>query len=130
METALNSEIDTEKPCAPGGPITEDPTRSTDSAVRPKSGATTEGQILLDALKSFAASFSNSPNGPQMAEQLPENSDQDHQDAGLSSQCILTSAIPDSGTHAVTLWETMQHCTVLHSEPQRESEGPPLYSAA
>ena len=82
MGTALDAEIYTEKPCAPGGPIAEDPTRSMDSAVRPKSGATTEGQILLDALKSFAASFSNSPNGPQMAGQLPENSEQD---AGLSA---------------------------------------------
>ena len=40
------------------------------------------------------------------------------------------SAIPDFGTHAVALWETMQHSAALHSEPQRESEGPPLYSAA
>ena len=41
----------------------------------------------------------------------------------------LASAIPDFGTHTVALWETMQRCAALHSEPQRESEGPPLYSA-
>ena len=41
-----------------------------------------------------------------------------------------SSAIPDFRTHAVALWETMQHYAALHSEPQRESEGPPLYSAA
>ncbi len=40
-----------------------------------------------------------------------------------------TSAIPDFGTHAVVLWEAMQHCTALHSAPQRESEGPPSDSA-
>ncbi len=42
---------------------------------------------------------------------------------------FTTSAIPDFGTHAVALWEAMQHCTALHSVPQRESEGPPSDSA-
>ena len=48
----------------------------------------------------------------------------------LCATTLGASAIPDFGTHAVALWETMQHCAALHSEPQRESEGPPLYSAA
>ncbi len=47
------------------------------------SGVTNKGQILLDALKSFTASFANSPW------QLPENPDQNHCNAGLSLQCIL-----------------------------------------
>ena len=85
MLTAHNAEIGTVQSYAPGSPIAEDSTRSPDDARRPESGVTTEGQILLDALKLFAASFENSPNGPQMAGQLPENSDQDHQDAGLSA---------------------------------------------
>ena len=87
MLTAHNTEISmADQSYTPGGPIAEDSTRSTDDALLPESGATTEGQILLDALKLFAASFSNSPNGAQMAEQLSENSDQhsDDQDAGLS----------------------------------------------
>ena len=89
MGTALDAEIDTEQSYAPEGPTTEDPTTSTDSAVRPKSGATTEGQILLDALKLFAGSLGRSPNGAQMAQQFPGSSDQDHQDAGMSLRCIL-----------------------------------------
>ena len=85
MLTAHDAEMRTEQSYTPGGPITEDLAGSTDDPHLPGSGVTTEGQILLDALKLFTASFLNSPSSPQMAEQLPENSDQDHQDAGLSS---------------------------------------------
>ena len=67
----------------------QDTTGSADNARRHEPRVTTEGQILLDALKLFMASFSNSTHGPQMAGQLPRNSDQEYQDTGLSLQCIL-----------------------------------------
>ena len=42
-----------------------------------------------------------------------------------SFQPVLSSAISDSGTHTVALWETMQHCIVSHSMKVRV----PLFTA-
>ncbi len=83
MATTFSAEIGTDKSYTPGVPIAEDLTKSTDDTLCSESGVTAKGQILLDALKLFAASFANSPW------QLPEIPGQDHCDAGLSSQCIL-----------------------------------------
>ena len=49
MLTAHDAEMGTEQSYTPGGPIADDSTRSTDDALLPESGVTTEGQILLDA---------------------------------------------------------------------------------
>ncbi len=89
METTPGAEIGADNLSTPGAPIAEDSTKSTEDALCSESSITGKGQILLDALKLFTMSFTNAPNGPQVTRQLPDNPDQDDQNAGLSLQCNL-----------------------------------------